>query len=77
MLFVNGFPQATPLFQICGRASSVSRHDAHICVKPENRATTRGQLRNINAARGYPNEDAVIMPQGWERQAEGIRGYEY
>jgi hypothetical protein len=30
------------------------RRDAHICVKPEKRATNRGRLRNVNAVRGYP-----------------------
>jgi hypothetical protein len=77
MPLLKGFPPSTPPFQICGPASSVFRRDAHIRGKPEKRATTRGQLRNINAGRGYPSEDAVIMPQGWERQAEGIERYEY
>jgi hypothetical protein len=26
-----------------------------------------GRLRNVNAALGKPNEDAVAMPEGWRR----------
>jgi hypothetical protein len=34
-------------------------------------------LRKVNAGPRIPNEDAVIMPQGWERHAEGSKRYEY
>ncbi len=64
MRLLKGFSQPTPPLANSEPASSVLRHDAHICIKPAKRATTRGRLRNVNAARGYPNEDAAIMPQG-------------
>jgi hypothetical protein len=46
------------------QASSVSEPNAHICVKPEIRATTRRAVDPCQRDRRKPNEDAVKVPSG-------------